>query len=195
MAIHMTLNLLGGAASVLGLVGLYFDPHYFGLYSEPVPPSYLDLIPLFSFVGGLAVVLGANVVKRRWTRIGLAVVVIAIFTYLTIGTSSAIANAPLQNPWVLGEVHVTSAACNSSPTLECTFVLQNEGADPVQVRGAVLYGNTLPGTCDQTVINDGASTTLHCSWPGGTTESTPQYAGYVMIGNLVGSAQLPFTTG
>jgi len=207
----------------LGLIGLYFEVEFYsGLFSIAPVPGYLDLVPLFSFIGGVALVFGANFVKRKSIRIGLVVIVVVIFVFFTVEMGSAISTAQLENPFVLGEVLVTSATCNPSPTLECTFVLQNEGADPVQARGAFLtsYGGMLSGTCDHITINDGTSASLHCSWPNGTTvssqiqsgvipsetqtstsalytsttESAPQYSGYVIIGNLVGYAQLPFTT-
>jgi hypothetical protein len=225
MGIRRTLfNLLGGAAIALGLVGLLYEAQFFfGVFSIAPVPGYLDLVPLFSFIVGIAMVLGANVVKRRWTRICLAVVVAAIMVFFTIEMGSAITTARLENPFAASDVSLTSATCNPSPSLECTFILYNGGTDPVQATGAVLdnYGNTLFGNCDQIMIDDGTSASFHCSFPSGTavpsqiqtgitvtsetqtitegpytstTEPAAQYTGYVMIGNLVSSAQLPFTS-
>ena len=136
-------NLLGGAAIVLGLVGLYSGVQGFALYSMgPPSPTYFDLFPFFSFIVGLAVILGTNVVKRRKTRIGLLIATATILLASTLWMASAIAYDQANNPWATARVSAIVNACHAS-SASCSILLTNTGTGSTNIVGCYFANVTL----------------------------------------------------
>ena len=141
-------NLLGGAAIVLGLVGLYFEVQGFSaLYSPPIypaPESYnylLLLVPPFLLIVGLAAILGTNVVKRRKTRIGLLIATATILLVSTLWMASAIAYDQANNPWATARVSAIVNACHAS-SASCSILLTNTGTGSTNIVGCYFANVT-----------------------------------------------------
>jgi len=186
-------NLLGGAAIVLGLVEFCFQAQPFGgLYSVAPLPSYNDLIPLFSLIVGLAIVLGTNFTKRRQTRIGLLVVTVTILLVSTLWMASTIAYDQTHNPFDTAIVSAAVNACHAS-SATCSILLTNTGAGSTDIIGCYFANGSMPGTlAPKASIQAGGSLTVTCQQNSnvGIVVGT-QVNGSIQMGN---GGVVPFTS-
>ena len=195
------LNILGGAAILLGLLGLAVQAQsFFGIYSEPVRlvTSYFDLVPLFSFITGVALVLGANVARGRKSRTVLLVATVAVLGYFAWGASVAM-SAPIYGAFPQLQAYVTSCtpAAGPAPPETCSLVLTSAGTTNVGVTGAcslTFGGRTYPGTTSaKPTVQPGGSVSLACVGPSTSGAYAPpgsQVAGSVF---LTDGRSLPFS--
>ena len=176
-------SLLGIAAVVLGLIGLWVQAQaFFGIYSEPVKllNSYIDLVPLFSFIVGLALILGANVAKGKRSRIILLVATVTLLGFFTFEASLAI-SAPVYDAFPPTLSIVSSSIICSTGTHTCTMEVINTGPGEGTIIGAGPSSGTITFSAPQSSIPPGNSPTPMTITLGGTVTVGQTISGYLVM--------------
>ena len=181
-------NILGAAAVVLGLV--VQAQSFFGIYSEPVKlvTSYLDLVPLYTFILGLATILGANIVRRRRPRVGLLIATVAVLGFFAWETNLAISEPLCGYPATLSIVS-SSIACSAS-THTCTMSVINSGAGEGRIIGAGPDAGRVTFSAVPTSVPAGSAGTTVTVTMGGSATIGETVMGYLAQDN---GLSLPFT--
>ena len=167
---------------------LLFNPFY-GTYSEPVPttPFFFYLfLGVVGLAGGVALLLGANVFKRRRGRMvllliaaGSTVALGAVFVQL-----NNIDNANLGDV----RISITSATCGGASTVVCSIQMVNSGTASAQVGASgntiSILGHTTPGTCTPVLLDRGSRpTTTSCSFPVAEGPPGSAFTLYITLSN------------